>query len=287
VKWVIQQSEGFYYGPMVKKVSVATIAERLGHKDVSQLDEILIGKCPLSFEDADRLCDIFGVARSWLLSGVGFPFSTEPMCFTAFEVIESLTSGKLRTEEGDPFETWCFVLSDDTYSKASIYGYSFQHPYRCDLILNNVDISWPSGGDKEQNFSVSDLESMLLEFVLLCAAIDPNLTRPPALVGSGGGVVPVLGRILEPEVYKEITDGKRAPGYLFQHTLAPLQWPTDLWDLSRDGGPYTKGFESARTIYRNLLKNCASAFSEFEPKSVSTNDELLRLVKYEIENRSQ
>ena len=184
-------------GSDLTKFSLAKLAQAVGHEDVSKLDSYLSGEEPLPFPTAYRPCELLNLSPDWLLDGIGTPFFQEPR-FKGYgapnECWRFLIANKIKCKDGSPYTFWYFVLSDEADGRASIFGYSDSAPWRVDLLLTNIPIGENLGGTGMQQF---------FAFSIMCAAIDPSLTRPTLVRAD----FHTLGRAIQPDFYKRLTRG--------------------------------------------------------------------------------
>ena len=232
--YLAQLSIGFE----LKTATVPVVAELLGFSTPMELESFIQGDTPLSFEVADRLCDILGIYREWLLNGRLNPYHQKPRFTNIEECFKALALGDIQTDSGHTYEKWIFLMSSDKRGSAAVYGYTSESSFRCDLILRDIPMGAHVGGG-----GASDI----MQFAWLCAAIDSSLT--------GGPVIPVkfntVGRIEDRLSFDSYTNGESHPAGLTCIGNPHFPWYQDIWDLSYQGDGYTPGFVGARKVFQD------------------------------------
>ncbi len=76
-----------YFNP---RPTPARIAQLLGYESTAPLDELRQGGRPITFAEAERLAEIFGLNQSWLLEGEGEPFGQRAKYSQPHDALRSL-----------------------------------------------------------------------------------------------------------------------------------------------------------------------------------------------------
>jgi hypothetical protein len=237
------------FGFAAPKPSIPTIAEMLGHRDPSLLESILSGDTPLAFADAEPLCRLLGINKTWLLNGDSTPFSQGAMFRDGMLCAQALANESLKPSMGTKYSTWYIVLVDGTDGEAAIWGQSEQDPFRIDLILSGVPLFAGVGAGGR---------SAIISFVFLCAMIDPTMS-----FNRGELLKPNFrswGRLVSKETHSALINGTKHPGSILPSSYGHVPWYEDLWDFEQ-AKDYSIGYAEAKKIFqsevvqRNITNN--------------------------------
>ena len=239
--------------------SVSRVAMELGMTDATLLEANLSGEQPLAFATARRLCDLLGMDPEWLLEGKDTPFRQAPRFRSAYECLETLADGELRSKAGTPYTSWYFLLSDEPNGRAALYGYAPETPWRSDLLLHNVPITDDVGGGGSRQ---------LFDFGVLCATIEAK-HQHQGLFEPGFAS---WGRVLSRQRFDEVLRGQEHPSLATREEQGHVPWAEDLADMEYPSRPYSESFLMGRDTFR-LIAN---------EQGITTNTEMTEYTKKTI-----
>lgn len=142
--------------------TAARVSEALGFESIAALEEMLDGGRPVSFADADRICDLFGIERDWLLNGSGNRFVASQTYSDPGDLLRALVLDQLQWGAGNRYEELVFVLPPGHGSYTCVFGQRDKTGYGVDPLLNRIAL-YGGTGDTGQR--------QLFDFCLLSAAL--------------------------------------------------------------------------------------------------------------------
>lgn len=195
----------------------------------ADLEAVLVGQAPATFELLDRFCSRFAVNKEWLTTGRSAPFHSEVEHRSFPEKYLSLI------DEAD-CETVYAVRSKSNVGEAFLIIEN--DPLKFWRLPDVWHVSSQVGGSGAR------------DLVSLCSLFKNWLT--------GSGSYMVLGRYIEPALAESIWNGQTYPGVIADMPLS--HWWDDLTDLnhkwtSRKASlkAYGKEFVAAQDIIRQML----------------------------------
>jgi hypothetical protein len=214
-----------------RRPTLAAIAETLGHTSTQPLESAITGDVPLSFEEADKICALFGVHREWLLDGSFHAFYQEPKYVFPEKLLYALGRGDVRNHLGNPYDRFNLVLSADQ-ARVAIYACTYALPWRQDKLLDNYLSDWDTS--------------------LICAALCGDC--PAVLLVHKPETC--MSIVLPESEYRLLAGGERHPDDHVPSTRYYDQWHLWYGDLTctrRDGG-FPPSYTQARTKFLEDLK---------------------------------
>jgi hypothetical protein len=124
-----------------RRPTLAAIAESIGHTSTQTLESAITGEVPLSFEEADKICALFGVYREWLLDGSFHPFYQQPKYVFPADLLYALGRGDVRNQLGNPYDRFNIALSADQ-ARVAIYARTYALPWRQDKLMDSFLSDW-------------------------------------------------------------------------------------------------------------------------------------------------
>lgn len=249
---------GYYSG---KGISMAQIARELGYPDASKLDAVYRGDVPLSFEDGDKICKIFGIYITWLEEGKGTPFLQTQLFGDSLKALRNFY------EKGVYYTSLCFALSDEVRGEALVYGEI--SPFRYELLLSNLPIHDDVGG-----CGTGDLLNFCYFLAMFCYLKDAktNIMRR-----AFGYLTPrMVGVILDSEKYRALANGSLHPGEIFDKpVIQHSNWFEDLADID-----LPKSYSSdSRVHYTNNWQRAFDFIKEnLKLQNICSNSDLIKFV---------
>ncbi len=246
--------------------TIARVAECLGFDSTAPLDELLRSDRPLSFTDADRICELFGVNRRWLLEGSEHRFGMPPVFSEPWQMLKAITLDQLKWGDGRHYEELVFVLPPLDMHCTCVFGRRDATGYRVDLLLNSVPLYGGTGGTGQK---------LLFDFCLFAAALSQGTSGHP-LLGRPQGVIHTSAYISKtPEQYTGLLWGDRHLS-CSRTDLNQSTWLEDIWNLE-----YTKAHQHYPQAWRN-------AYADFKiiaehKHTVTTNNQLFELLEKKME----
>ncbi len=236
--------------------SVPFIARALGHTDPSTVDAYMRLERPISFDDGDRLCALYGVDRKWLETGEGSPFYKRAKHRDVGDMFRELY------QKGCFYELLVFVLGDEPRGECMVFGVNNSHEYT--LLASDIPVHDDVGNTGHAS---------VVEFATLTGAIVflKNATRYFFGRASGSnsihqGFIRSSGIILPPDKYRDVEYGRVHPAELLSGRTYHFQsWHEDLPDLEYGVSPYTQSYVRARNLY---VKDLAY-------RKITTNEQLV------------
>jgi hypothetical protein len=226
------------FGYAEPKPTIATVAELLGHSDPAKLESLLAGDSPLAFYDAELLCRLLGINKSWLFNGDAAPYGQSAMFLDGMKCAQALANKSLRPSDGTKYKAWYFLLTDQEEGQVAVLGQSEENPYRFDLIISGVPFfeGVGAGGSKA-----------ILNFGLLCALVDSTMSvNGGSLLLSG---FKCWGRLVDKTFYRGLVDGTKHPGHILSLRYGSAPWFEDFWDFKQTK-QYSNGYAAAKDIFQ-------------------------------------
>lgn len=187
-----------------RRVTVAAIAELIGHSSTQRIESALSGNDVLPFSELDKICDVPGIYREWLLDNAFQAFYQEVKYLSADDFLRALGKLKVRDADGDLYDKVILVLSTDDFGSVAIFGHTHRKPYRLDkLLLGNLH-DW--------------------DMILVCA-----------ITAKSGPVSKLVqntdfrhGVIFESSDFRKLVDGRVHPGVLMEPSIPYRHWNEDI-----------------------------------------------------------
>jgi len=241
------------FGYPAQKTTIPAVAELLGHSDPAKLESVLAGDSPLAFPDAEQLCRLFGINKSWLLNGDATPYGQSAMFRDGMQCAQALASKSLKPSDGTKYRAWYFLLTEEEEEgQAAILGQLEENPYRFDLIISGVPFFEGVGAGGT---------NAILNFGLLCALTDSTMSANGGRLLQSG--FECWGRLADKNFYRELVRGTKHPGSILSLRYGYVPWSEDFWDFNQTR-KYTKGYAEAKEIFQ----------MELTREKITTNAEL-------------
>lgn len=238
--------------------SLPLIARAMGHADASMLEAETRGDRPLSFSDGDRLCNLFGLDRTWLDSGTGSTprFATRAKHHDCRQLLFDFL------QNGIPYEALYFILTDGEDSVAAIIGHSASDDpaigWRYDLLVDEIPIHTHVGDSgKAQRRECAELIAALYQDELFNDKI-------PLLVGQIAPYAQYVA-VLSGHIHAGTITTTYAPGLSMPMTRAS-DWPHDFWGFNQVA--HTSEYTKAH----------AALLEELRADGIRTNQEIMKAV---------
>ena len=211
--------------------TLAAIAETIGHTSTQPLESVITGEAPLSFEEADKICALFGVYREWLLAGSFHPFYQEPKYVFPEKLLYALGRGDARNHLGNPYDRFNLALSADR-ARVAIYARTYSIPWRQDKLLDDYLSNWDTS--------------------LICSALC-NDCPASLLIHKPNLCMSII--LPEPE-FQLLTNGERHPDDSVSSSRYYDQWHLWYGDLTctRGAGDFPPSYTETRTRFLKDLK---------------------------------
>lgn len=215
---------------LTPRPSLARISELLGYESTAPLDELRRGDRPLTFAEADRLHELFGVHRAWLLDGERSPFYMQSRYSEPGEMFRALARNELTWGDGSSYERLIFVapLGDQGYTH--VFGQRDATGYRNDLLLSNVPL-WKGVGatGRGQIEDFCELAAVLWGHVY---AKDPRSEYPDLaqpIEYASISYLPKSEEQFQAVVYGKVHLAVTRPELVHSH------WLDDIWEFDYQG----------------------------------------------------
>jgi hypothetical protein len=249
-----------------QKPTLAGIAKSLGYDSTAPLDELLRGDRPLLFTEAERLHELFGVNREWLLDGQGRPFLMYSTYSEPFEVLRALALNQLTWGNGNKYAELIAVAPHGDRGFTQLFGQRDESGYRNDLLLSNVPLSKYVGASGR---------GQLCDFCLLAAALWGKVQLPD----------PTYPRVKSPlkysihetrshvakndEQFEDVMSGHKHLS-VARSELLQSHWIQDIWEFDQPRPQsLTPGMLDAQKLFHEDLS----------PKGIDTNEKLFDYIE--------